>query len=146
MTVLKTSFAAQSARRLRVDMTDAERKLWSRLRNRQLCGFKFVRQQPIGRHIADFVCRQADLVIELDGGQHAQSAADLLRTAALAEHGYQLIRFWNADVLTNLDGIIETIAAHLIKAPSPGLRFAKPDLTPQGRGEEAPTRTQGNPA
>ncbi|MGV8854570.1 MAG: endonuclease domain-containing protein [Devosia sp.] len=144
MSVLKTRFAAQAAKMLRQDASDAERKLWSRLRNRQLLDYKFVRQQPVGRYIADFACRDADLIIELDGGQHALSTTDADRTAALAEHGYRVIRFWNSDVLGNLDGVLETIASHLSKAPSPGLRFAKPDLSPEGRGVVGPAHTQGN--
>lgn len=135
MSILKTKFAARSARTLRQNLTDAERKLWSKLRDRQLLGFKFVRQQPVGPYIADFTCREADLIIELDGGQHAENMQDNVRTAALAEHGYDVIRFWNNDVLTNLDGTLQVIATRLSKAPSPGLRFAKPDLSPKGRGE-----------
>ena len=136
MSVLKTRFAAKSATTLRQNSTDAERKLWSKLRDRQLLGFKFVRQQPIGPYIADFACREADLVIELDGGQHAESEQDMVRTEALAERGYRVMRFWNYDVLNNLEGTLQTLAEHLNKAPSPGLRFAKPDLSPKGRGEE----------
>jgi very-short-patch-repair endonuclease len=123
---------------LRQNSTNAERKLWSVLRDRQLLGFKFVRQQPVGRYIADFACREADLIIELDGGQHAESIRDEQRTEALAQHGYQVIRFWNQDVLTNVEGALQLIAEHLSKAPSPGLRFAKPDLSPEGRGKEEP--------
>ena len=136
MSVLRTKFAAKSAKTLRQNMTDAERKLWSALRDRQLLGFKFVRQQPIGPYIADFACREADLIVELDGGQHAESTKDQRRTKALAQHGYQVIRFWNDDVLTNVEGALQLIAEHLNKAPSPGLRFAKPDLSPEGRGKE----------
>ncbi len=134
MSTLKTRFAQKAAKSLRANMTDAERKLWSHIRDRQLLGFKFVRQLPVGPFIADFACREADLIIELDGGQHAESARDEQRTAALAEHGYAVVRFWNGDVLTNIDGVFEAIAGHLAKAPSPGLRFAKPDLSPEGRG------------
>ena len=136
MSVLKTKLAAKSAKILRQNSTDAERKLWSALRDRQLLGFKFVRQQPIGPYIADFACREADLIVELDGGQHAQSTKDEQRTEALAHHGYQVVRFWNHDVLTNVEGALQLIAEHLNKAPSPGLRFAKPDLSPEGRGKE----------
>ncbi len=136
MAALKTRFAGSSARRLRTTMTDAERKLWYRIRNRQLAGFKFVRQHPIGPYIADFACREADLVVELDGSRHAESQRDEIRTRELNGHGYDVIRFWNTDVLTNLDGVLETLADHLNKAPSPGLRFAKSDLSPKGRGEE----------
>lgn len=136
MTTLKTKFAAKAAKTLRANMTEAEHKLWSHIRDRQLLGFKFVRQLPVGPFIADFACREADLIIELDGGQHAGSLRDEQRTQLLAEHGYAVIRFWNHDVLNNLDGVLEAIAAHLAKAPSPGLRFAKPDLSPEGRGGE----------
>ena len=138
MSSLKTKFAAQAAKTLRAKSTDAERKLWSNLRDRQLLGHKFVRQQPVGPYIADFACREADLIIELDGGQHSESDRDVVRTAALAQHGYDVIRFWNNEVLTNLDGVLQMIAEHLNKAPSPGLRFAKFDLSPEGRGEAVP--------
>lgn len=138
MSSLKSRFAANAAKRLRQNSTDAELRLWAVLRARQLLGFKFVRQLPVGPYIADFACRDADLIIELDGGQHAQAQADAIRTAVLAEHGYAVLRFWNNDVLTNLDGTLQVIAAHLSKAPSPGLRFAKPDLSPEGRGKEVP--------
>jgi len=135
VSILKTKFAAGAAKRLRANSTDAERKLWSRLRDRRLLGFKFVRQQPVGPFIADFACREADLVIELDGSQHAEDDAvryDLRRTAVLAEHGYEVLRFWNTDALIHTDGVLEVIVAHLQKAPSPGLRFAKSDLSPKG--------------
>jgi very-short-patch-repair endonuclease len=137
VSVLKTRFAARAAKSLRTNSTDAERKLWSRLRDRRLLGHKFVRQQAVGPYIADFACREADLIIELDGGQHGEGAAlarDARRTETLAEHGYHVLRFWNNDVLTNIDGTLEVILAELEKAPSPGLRFAKPDLSPEGRG------------
>jgi very-short-patch-repair endonuclease len=140
VSVIKTKFAARAAKTLRANSTDAERKLWSRLRDRRLLGFRFVRQQPIGPFIADFACREADLVIELDGSQHAEDDAvqyDARRTAILAEHGYQVLRFWNTDALLHTDGVLELIADHLQKAPAPGLRVAKSDLSPQG--EVVPT-------
>ena len=143
MTVLKTKFAAQAAKTLRTNMTDAERKLWPRLRSRKLLGFKFVRQLPVGRYIADFACRDADLIIELDGGQHADRLRDQIRSNELLGHGYHVLRFWNNDVLTNLEGVLHAISEHLNKAPSPGLRFAKSDLSPEGRGEEAQTENAG---
>jgi len=136
MSILKTRWAARSAKTLRQNSTGAELKLWSGLRNRQLLGFKFVRQQPVGPYIADFACRERDLIVELDGGQHAESQSDEHRTAVLREHGYEVMRFWNEDVLTNFEGTLQVIAERLGKAPSPGLRFAKPDLSPKGRGEE----------
>ncbi|HEV7291171.1 MAG TPA: endonuclease domain-containing protein [Devosia sp.] len=143
MSALKTRFAAQATKMLRANMTDAERKLWARLRNRQFLGFKFVRQHPVGPYIADFACRDADLIVELDGGQHADNREDLLRTQALREHGYSLIRFWNDEVLTNIDGVLTVLMEHLGKASSPGLRFAKTDLSPEGRGVEGATVIEG---
>ncbi|SFZ84741.1 Very-short-patch-repair endonuclease [Devosia enhydra] len=126
MSVLKTRFAARAAHALRQNMTDAEHRLWQHLRNRQMLGHKFVRQQPVGPFIVDFACREANLVIELDGGQHADNPADARRTAALAAHGYEVIRFWNSDVLKNPEGVMTVIAARLAQAPSPHLRFARP--------------------
>jgi Uncharacterized protein conserved in bacteria len=138
MSTLKTRFASQAAKTLRINMSDAERKLWSALRNRQFRGLKFVRQLPVGPYIADFACREADLIIEVDGSQHAENIRDEFRTRELEKHGYAVIRFWNRDVLTNLDGVFAVLAEYFEKAPSPGLRYAKPDLSPKGRGEEWP--------
>ena len=135
MSVLKTKFAARASKTLRQNSTDAERKLWSYLRDRRLLGFKFVRQQPIGPYIADFACRDADLIVELDGSQHAEDDAidhDERRSAFLMEHGYRVVRFWNGDVLRHIGGVLELIAEHLTKAPSPGPRYAKSDLSPEG--------------
>jgi very-short-patch-repair endonuclease len=101
------------ARRLRRDSTDAERKLWYRLRSRSTVGFKFVRQEPIGPYVVDFICREQRLIVELDGGQHADSNSDVVRDQWLAEHNYRVLRFWNNDVVTNTDGVLETIAAAL---------------------------------
>ena len=101
------------ARKLRRDMTDAEALLWWRLRGRQL-GAKFVRQFPIGDAVADFACRSARLVVELDGGQHVRAVeADALRTRMIEAHGYAVIRFWNNDVMENLDGVLQAISEHL---------------------------------
>jgi BirA family biotin operon repressor/biotin-[acetyl-CoA-carboxylase] ligase len=94
-------------------MTDAERLLWSRVRGEQL-GRKFVSQFPIGGAVADFACRRAKLVVELDGGQHAEAtAADAERTRIIEAHGYKVIRFWNSDVVDNLDGVLEAILREL---------------------------------
>jgi very-short-patch-repair endonuclease len=101
------------ARKLRVNSTDAEQRLWQHLRARQLLGFKFRRQVPVGGHIADFLCEQAKLVVELDGGQHGDSASDGLRTHALEAAGYRTLRFWNNDVLANTEGVLEEIARTL---------------------------------
>lgn len=135
MSSLKTRFAGEAAKKLRANSTDAERLLWSRLRDRRLLGAKFVRQLPIGRFVADFACRERDLVIELDGGQHGAAGAaisDAERSRAIAENGYSVIRFWNTDVLTNLEGVLTRIVEAMEKASSPGLRFAKPGLSPEG--------------
>ncbi len=94
-------------------MTDAEKILWKHLRARQLDNIKFVRQFPIGNAVADFSSRSAKLVIELDGSQHADNAADIKRTAMINVHGYHVIRFGNNDVLNNIEGVIETIQAEL---------------------------------
>jgi very-short-patch-repair endonuclease len=103
----------QRARRLRRDSTDAELKLWYRLRSRSILGFKFVRQEPIGPYVADFICRERRLIIEVDGGQHADSTRDVARDQWLADHGYRILRFWNNDVMANTDGVLATIATAL---------------------------------
>ena len=102
------------ARTLRRDQTDAERKLWSTLRNRQLDGFKFRRQVAIDRYFADFACVEAKLVIELDGGQHADQALyDQARTQVIEACGWRVIRFWNRDVLLESEGVCDTVLAAL---------------------------------
>ena len=103
------------ARRLRVNQTEAETVLWNRLRNRQIDGHKFVRQQPIDNHICDFVCRERLVVIEVDGGQHSESASDVIRDRCLIDRGYRVLRFWNNDVLANIDGVLTTIQTELAK-------------------------------
>jgi very-short-patch-repair endonuclease len=97
------------ARRLRVMMTDAERRLWSALRSRRLDGFKFRRQHPLGNYILDFACVEHRLVIEADGGQHADDPADARRTAWLESQGWRVVRFWNNDILANTDGVLDAI-------------------------------------
>ena len=100
------------AQKLRREPTDAEVRLWAHLRGRQL-GVQFMRQFQIGNSIADFACRQAKLVIEVDGGQHADNLADGARTLEIEAHGYTVIRFWNSDVLGNTDGVLLRIAETL---------------------------------
>ena len=108
------------ARRLRRDASDAERQLWFRLRDRRLEDRKFSRQKPIGPYIVDFVCREADLIVEVDGGQHADRVVeDAARTAYLESLGYRVIRFWNDEVLSNTDGVLEMILRELAAGPSP---------------------------
>ena len=98
--------STQISRKLRASQTEAETKLWNRIRNRQISGFKFVRQEPIGRYICDFVCREQGIVIEVDGGQHLESKRDEIRDQYLADQGYRVMRFWNNDVLSNIDGVL----------------------------------------
>ena len=102
----------ERSRRLRREQTEAESKLWARLRARQLCGAKFRRQHPIGRFITDFCCVERGLVIELDGGQHAEQVdADRRRSAFLAGRGYRVLRFRDNDVLEDTDAVLERIVA-----------------------------------
>src|SRR5438105_1766118 len=100
----------QFARELRKHPTDAEKLLWSHLRGRRLRGFKFRRQEPIRGFFADFLCHEGRLIIELDGGQHAESAdQDRERTNSLKESGFRVIRFWNHEVLRELHAVLERI-------------------------------------
>jgi len=95
-------------------MTDAEKHLWQHLRARQVNGFKFRRQHPIGKYILDFACINAKLAIEIDGGQHNEMQnQDNLRTAWLETHGWKVLRFWNNDVLQNTAGVLEVIYIEL---------------------------------
>ena len=89
-------------------MTDVERKLWSAVRDRRLGGFKFRRQATIGPFIVDFLCAEAKLIVEVDGGQHSEEA-DAARTAFLEARGYRVLRFWNSDAVESFDGVLETI-------------------------------------
>ena len=108
------------ARGLRKNQTDAEKRLWSHLRNRQLSGCKFRRQHEIGNYIVDFICLEKKLIIELDGGQHAnQIRYDSQRTTILESLGYTVIRFWDNEVLTKTQNILEAIHKILIDNPSP---------------------------
>ena len=100
------------ARMLRARSTDAERKLWRRLRGQQILGVKFRRQAPIGPHIVDFASFSLRIIIELDGGQHAtfpQHQHDVARDRWLEEQGFLILRFWNTDVLLNMDGVLSRI-------------------------------------
>jgi very-short-patch-repair endonuclease len=99
----------QKARQLRQSSTDAELRMWSALRDRRMSHYKFRRQRPIGPYIVDFACTEHALVIEIDGGQHADNSADACRTAWLESQGWRVIRFWNNDVLGNTSGVVETI-------------------------------------
>jgi len=96
------------AQMLRKRMTDAERRLWSKLRMRQVEGFRFRRQAPVGPYVVDFICLELKLIVEVDGGQHAMPQADAKRTAWLESEGYRVIRFWNNDVLKNTEGVLQS--------------------------------------
>jgi very-short-patch-repair endonuclease len=127
------------SRGLRRNATIAEQQLWYRLRSRSLYGMKFVRQEPIGFYIVDFVCREKRLIIEVDGGQHAESERDAVRDQWFRDHGYRVLRFWNNEVIQNIEGVPETIASTLqmgeLSSPSPRLRG-------EGRGEGASPQAQ----
>ena len=108
------------AQELRRNATDAERRLWRHLSRRQLGGFKFSRQMPVGPFICDFMCREAWLVVEIDGGQHDErAAADASRTRFIEAEGFRVLRFWNNEVLGNTEGVLLTILRHLEAGPPP---------------------------
>jgi len=109
VTRAKRSFA----RTLRREMTEAENKLWQELRDRRLDRIKFRRQTPIGKYIADFVCLEAGLIVEIDGSQHADSESDLARGTELKARGFRVLRFWNDEVLKDMDGVCDTIIAYV---------------------------------
>jgi very-short-patch-repair endonuclease len=108
------------SRELRGNPTEAEQRLWARLSARQVANTRFNRQFPIGPFICDFAARTAKLVIELDGGQHAdREEVDARRTDYLRSRGYRVVRFWNNDVLGNIDGVVQAIERILVTAPPP---------------------------
>lgn len=108
----------KTAKNLRKNSTDAERKLWYNIRARQLDGCKFRRQQPIGNYVVDFVCFEKKLIIELDGGQHAiEKEKDIERDNWLKKEGYKVLRFWNNDVLNKHDGVLSEIRKYLDPPP-----------------------------
>ena len=123
------------SRHLRRRTTIAERRLWNRLRSRALCGMKFVRQEPVGPYIVDLVCREQRLIVEVDGGQHAESPRDAIRDRWLRNHGYRVLRFWNNDVIANIDGVLEATADTLQNDGLP-----RPSLV---IGGDRPLPTQG---
>jgi very-short-patch-repair endonuclease len=119
-----------TARKLRGNSTDAENHLWRAIRSRQLNGFKFKRQTPFGPYVVDFICIEAKLIVEADGGQHAELAEeDAKRSAYFEAGGYQVLRFWNNEILQNLAGVLETIAGELAK------KTPSPQPSPQGERE-----------
>lgn len=126
------------ARGLRQNMTEAERRVWQILRSQRMRGHKFRRQVPIGRYIADFVCHEARLVLEIDGGQHDRlSPRETERSAFLQSQGYRLLRFWNSEVLRNPDGVYETIAEALGRLTAEPTRHIPSPFMGESRGEGA---------
>lgn len=129
--------ALARVRQLRRDMTLAEKLLWSRLRDRRLEGFKFRSQVWLGSFIADFYCWEAKLIVEVDGAQHAERIGyDLVRTRRLAREGYEVLRFWNNEVLQDLDSVVTFIRAELLeRVPSPSRPAAQAGALPLPEGE-----------
>jgi len=126
--------ATSRARALRRRETDAERLLWRHLRNRHLGGWKFRRQHPIGRFFADFACAERRLVVEVDGGQHAEGAdPDGRRTRALEGLGWTMLRYWDDEVLTQTDRVLEDIVLWLERAPHPDPLPARGEREPDHR-------------
>src|ERR1700688_617161 len=115
---MSTSGRVSRARRLRRSQTEAERILWLKLRDRRLSGLKFRRQVPIDKYVVDFLCTDAHVVIEVDGGQHA-TADETTRTKLLEAMGYLVLRFWNNEVHENIDGVLESILNALDRSEPP---------------------------
>ena len=107
------------AKSMRSQQTDAEHRLWQLLRAHRLAGYKFRRQVPLDFYIADFVCFDARLVVELDGGQHADSHGDHRRDAYLCSQGFRVLRFWNTDIFNNEEGVLTSILDALQQPPLP---------------------------
>jgi very-short-patch-repair endonuclease len=131
----------KQAKNLRGIMTDAERRLWYRLRAHRFGGIKFKRQVPVGPYVVDFACLSRKLILEVDGGQHAEIASDRIRDEQLRAQGFTVLRFWNNDVLKRTDTVLELVMAALKDqtSPSPGALRAPP--SPQ-RGEGKSARSQ----
>ncbi len=134
---VRTEYKTQTrAIRLRANMTDAEKKLWRHLRGRQLDARQFRKQVPIGNYVVDFCCLKAQLVVEVDGGQHdVHSAQDERRTRWLNAQGYRVIRFWNNEVLQNIDGVLQEISRVLALPHLRADTHPHPD-PPPNRGRE----------
>jgi very-short-patch-repair endonuclease len=113
----KSELIRDSARQLRRAQTEWEHSLWERLRRRQLNGFKFRRQHPVGPFFADFFCPEAKLIVEIDGSQHADELErDNSRTERLRDAGYNVLRFWNHEISSEIDTVIQRIADALEKS------------------------------
>lgn len=123
------------ARANRRNPTEPEKRLWRHLSNSQLGGFKFRRQEVIGRHIADFACPAKGLVVELDGLTHSDRLADERRADAMARFGYRTVRFTNDDIIGNMDGVLTSLLAACKAAPD-RRHSPHPNPSPEGEGLE----------
>ena len=112
-----TNRLVHTAKTLRKSQTNAEKLLWKHLRAKQMEGLKFRRQQPIGNYVIDLICLEKSLVIEVDGGQHADNKKDAERDAWLKLEGFKVLRFWNNEVLTNMKGVLEMIRENCLNHP-----------------------------
>ena len=129
--------ANDNARRLRRDSTEAERRLWSLLRDQRLAGYRFRRRQhPVSGFILDFACTKYPLAIEADGSQHAKKLSDASRAAALRKQGWRILRFWNNDVLANTEGVVETVLRVLKESETLTRSRAAPATTLSGGAGE----------
>jgi very-short-patch-repair endonuclease len=143
----RTKAVTARARKLRANMTGAEARLWRALRRAQLNGFSFRKQHPVGPFVIDFYCAPLRLAIEVDGGQHAEQTkeADDRRTQWLAEKGITVVRYWNNDVLSNLEGVLSDLLTHIERlaqaatTPTPTLPLSVGGRT----GASAPTSKGG---
>ena len=143
-----TPIQRERSRQLRATMTDAERKLWSVLRDRQLQGLRFRRQFPLMQFIVDFVCLEVRLIVEVDGGQHdAQGEYDKARDRLLKEQGFRVLRVWNNEVMQNIAGVVEAIQEaashpHPVLPPSRGKGPAN-EIVPRPQSVIPPSRVKG---
>ena len=136
----RTDFAKKLAKRLRKQPTEAEKRLWYFLHKKQLDGLRFKRQEAIGQYVADFVCPALKLVVEVDGGQHGiKVEKDAARTAWLESQGYSVIRFWNNEVMDNIEGVLATVreevAALLAMRTAPPSTSLREATSPSEEGE-----------
>ena len=124
-----TNRFVNTAKTLRKSQTDAEKLLWKHLRAKQMEGLKFKMEQSIGNYVIDFICLEKLLVIEVDGGQHADNKKDEERDAWLKSEGFKVLRFWNNEALTNIKGVLEVIRENCLNHPPL-------NPLPQGRGNK----------
>lgn len=121
----KRHTSSLQAKSLRQNQTDAEKKFWNEVKAKRFQGLKFKRQHPIGTYYADFACIEEKIVVEIDGGQHNENTKDELRTQYLEEKGFQVIRFWNNEVLDNMEGVLTTLSLTLSRQRERGQKEGK---------------------